>query len=322
MVAPEIAAAGVSALGNLLGSGTSAFGSNATNRKAQAFAEQQQEKQYVYQRLLNEQSLALSKDYTHWLNTQGYGMMRQGLESAGYNPILAVNSSPQFGSIGGGSATAGPSANLQNPFSGFGDLGSKLSDGVNSAYKTFKLERELQEADLKIKNKQQEFLESQIRNLDKQTSNLDVDKLLKLANIDLYKGQTSNLPYIAQQIMAQTSNLEASTGKLGAETTNVEKATDLMKFKGILSTLGSIAQDINTGDYKAKDDTSSKLIKAVIQRGFWNYYDYVNDVASYIKGHSTGTHLPFRYYRGLSKDVRIRHNVTNVKQLKFKPRIN
>lgn len=54
--------------------------------------------------LMNHQ-MELNKQYTQWLNENGYSQMRAGLEKAGYNPLLAVGATPQQGSISPASAT-------------------------------------------------------------------------------------------------------------------------------------------------------------------------------------------------------------------------
>lgn len=51
--------------------------------------------------------MSLNKDYTQWLNENQYGFMRTGLESAGYNPLLALGASPQQGAISPVAATDG-----------------------------------------------------------------------------------------------------------------------------------------------------------------------------------------------------------------------
>ena len=56
----------------------------------------------------------LQKDYTQWLNENQYSQLRTGLENAGYNPLLALGSSPQQGQIGMGSAVSGSTASF-NP---------------------------------------------------------------------------------------------------------------------------------------------------------------------------------------------------------------
>ncbi|QXN75184.1 DNA pilot protein [Microvirus mar37] len=59
---------------------------------------------------LMDHQLSLNKDYTKWMNENGYSQMRTGLENAGYNPILALGASPASGSVGIANATEGTSA--------------------------------------------------------------------------------------------------------------------------------------------------------------------------------------------------------------------
>lgn len=69
----------------------------------------------------------LQKNYTKWLNENGYSQMRTGLEAAGYNPLLAVGATPQSGTVGLGSAVSGNTATFD---------GSKVVDALNTMAST------------------------------------------------------------------------------------------------------------------------------------------------------------------------------------------
>lgn len=102
---------GLLAASSMLGKGVSSGMNYAFNAKLQ-------QKQYDYQRKLNQQGY----DLTQQGYREQYGNIRQGLENAGYNPLLALSgmSGPSFN---GGSATG----------SSVGIDGSNLGDVVTNA---------------------------------------------------------------------------------------------------------------------------------------------------------------------------------------------
>lgn len=141
-------------LGGLFGSGaSSAFGS-AMN--------------YAYSKAL--------QNNQYKLNLKGLkespAAQRTGLENAGYNPILAVNSS------GMANATTGATAGLSD--NGFGS-------SFANAYKTFKLEKDLNKA---------------------QISNLQADNLQKDANATLAKEQAQTEQYKRDNLSFQNAMLD------------------------------------------------------------------------------------------------------------------
>lgn len=58
--------------------------------------------------------MELNKQYTQWLNENGYSQMRKGLETAGYNPILATGATPQQGTMSAPMATESTTARSVN----------------------------------------------------------------------------------------------------------------------------------------------------------------------------------------------------------------
>lgn len=66
---------------------------------------------------LSRYNMELNKDYTQWLNENGYRQMRKGLENADYNPMLALGASPQQGSIAASTAVEGNQVNPLNAVS-------------------------------------------------------------------------------------------------------------------------------------------------------------------------------------------------------------
>lgn len=59
-------------------------------------------------------NMNLNKQYTQWLNENGYSQMRKGLETANYNPMLAVGATPQQGSVASSPATESNAINPLN----------------------------------------------------------------------------------------------------------------------------------------------------------------------------------------------------------------
>lgn len=56
-------------------------------------------------------NMDLNKEYTEWLNKNNYSFMREGLENADYNPMLALGASPQQGSVANSPASESMSFN-------------------------------------------------------------------------------------------------------------------------------------------------------------------------------------------------------------------
>lgn len=81
----------IGAAGSLIGSVATNKGGGTSVSKSNAIATHQME---------------LNKQYTQWLNENGYRQMRKGLEDADYNPMLALGASPQQGSISAPTASA------------------------------------------------------------------------------------------------------------------------------------------------------------------------------------------------------------------------
>lgn len=122
----------IAALGAL--AGISMLGKVASSGMGYAFNAKLQKKQYDYQRKLNQQGY----DLTQQGYREQYGNMRQGLESAGYNPLLAVNGGMTGASYSSGSA-AGSSVGID---------GSNLGDVITNA-KQQKSQRDLNNASIR-----------------------------------------------------------------------------------------------------------------------------------------------------------------------------
>ncbi len=108
-----VASAGIAALGSIAGSAIGGIASNAS-----AF------KQYKYQRKLNEQMADLNYRYGKKATVNQYGWQRKGLETAGYNPMLAI----QGASGPANSSFASNGSAQQADMSSMGHLVSNATD--------------------------------------------------------------------------------------------------------------------------------------------------------------------------------------------------
>lgn len=120
-----VLSAAILAGGALASGALGVAGSNASSKK-----------QYEYQRRLQEQAAALNYHYnTQWAKNSP-SFTRQGLESAGYNPMLAV----QNGTSNAASYTS--TGQAQNV-----DYNSSLQSGVSNSIDVFRLKNETRQSD-------------------------------------------------------------------------------------------------------------------------------------------------------------------------------
>lgn len=193
--------------GGIIGGAMGLFGSNNAAKAAQ--------RQYEYQRLLNQQAYDLTM--------QGYreGPMnqRQGYEMAGINPIFAMSNGASFGSFSGGSASAVADSSTA-------DLGNMATN----AYKVFSLMRNKNTAEIAsinagIKNtdadtalKAQYAMTEQAKRTQMQFQNAmyDVQKHLAQKDLDSYDRRLyANLYNQFQQ--AENNRAMASVARYNAE---------------------------------------------------------------------------------------------------------
>ena len=114
---PSIIASGISALGSLGSGGLGGIFAASSSRKAFEYAKALQQQQYQLQQ----------QGYR-----EGPTNARQGLESAGYNPILALTNGSNFaGSVAGGTPVGTNQPDIP-------DLGKSMAN----AYQTFKLNKQ------------------------------------------------------------------------------------------------------------------------------------------------------------------------------------
>lgn len=177
-------------------------------------------RQYHWQRDLMNLQNELQKDYATWNLQNSASLTRQGLESAGYNPILAVSNglSNASGSIGLGSASTGTAQ--------AGDLAS----GITNAYQAFKLAREKNTAEVNATNASASLAQEQAkteefkrRQMESQTFLNNIDHQLKSKELSWYDKQslmnirTGYINAQANQLSAQASASNAHTAKMGYE---------------------------------------------------------------------------------------------------------
>lgn len=187
------ASAGISMLGKAAGSGMN-----------YAFNAKLQQKQYEYQRKLNQQGY----DLTQQGYREQYGNLRQGLESAGFNPLLAVNGGMTGASYGSGSA-AGSSVGID---------GSSLGDVVTNA---------------KQQKSQKDLNNASIRQLDSQVgvNNAEANYKQGLLQSEIVKQAGYDLDNQIKDLQRQKERKELNIWdkKLLSELENIQHDTALKK---------------------------------------------------------------------------------------------
>lgn len=133
-----------------------------------------QKRQYLYQRLLNEQQYELQQQGLR----EQYTNARQGLETAGYNPILAATNGVSGMSVGNGSVSA-PSTHLDD-----------MGDNITNALQT-RSNIKLQDAQTGATNAQEELVNQQALTEQSKRTNLQFDNAMKDALKHKYDKETS-----------------------------------------------------------------------------------------------------------------------------------
>ena len=164
--------AGISALGSLGNTFLSSYLGNKSSKKSQARA------------------------YRYWQSSlkEGPELTRQGLEAAGYNPMLAL------GSVGGQAF----SANSSPSFAPVGDVVGSAKQGAELA--------NLIEKGYKLQNKK---LEKEIENLDSDLSTKEAQRLQTESNTSLLRSQTdrTDLAY-GRDIVDTAASVAGTVGSL------------------------------------------------------------------------------------------------------------
>lgn len=222
---------------DVLSAGIGAFGSLISGVASGVIAGNGQYRAYQYNRKLQQQQYDLQQQGYR----EGPTNARQGLESAGYNPILAVNSG-----YGSGFAGVGNAGGIGATSGDMPDLGSSASN----AYRAFKLETQgmknqtaqteatVEQANAQAElNKEQALTEQSKRvQMDFQNAMLDVEKHLKEKELswadrkfysEVYDNMQRAENYSAMASIArynaQINQQNADTNALNAKT-NIGKA--------------------------------------------------------------------------------------------------
>lgn len=253
---------------------------------------------YNYQTLLNKTANEYSRglmDYEQQLTTAQNqwnalnlpALNRQGYENAGINPMLAINSQSPAQMIGatgvsGGQAPVGSSSPGSASGSSVGGApGAKLDllRGITDAYRTFNLDRELNKAEVKLKDAQTEKVREEMRLL-------KYDKPLKVIGDVIENFKDGKLPPLP--------NLDVK-GSIAPTVDN---------FKNGLS--GSV-------------NTAKKNFKSNVSKSFWHAYDKVYDKYLYfdhLRRYGSLGHPSWHSYDGsLSKYKRTLEGKYHYKQL-------
>lgn len=194
-------------------------------------------------RAMNHQDY-LNRQYTR----DSYGLMREGLEKAGYNPLLALGSSAN-GAIYNGSASATDS-----------DSGSQ---SVQSAIAVKQLQNETeqtksniasQDASSALANEQAKTEQSKRVNLDFQNAMLDVQKHLADKDLSWYDRKANATLYELMQ-RAERYQAQSAIDSLNAQTRKQEVANNynLGKYENETSRMNAYSNSKNarTNAYNA-----------------------------------------------------------------------
>lgn len=200
-----------SLFGGLLGSGASSFAS----MLGQYIGGKQQ---YEYQRKLQEQSAQLNYDYGQKSLQNSPTSTRQGLVSAGYNPMLAVQNATSGANSGWTSTGQAPAY----------DYSQGISSGIANAQSFQRLKNEINQTESNVKAN-----EATARNQNAEASNKEAEN-----------------PYISKREEANLGKLSAETSKLNRETDYFDALEDnLIKTRELQERLGMAG--INAQIYSA-----------------------------------------------------------------------
>lgn len=254
----------MSFLGGLLGGLLSFGGSMANTAMQYAFSREAQQRQFENQKALNVQQTRLQESMNSWNARNIPKLSRSGMEKAGFNPILAINSGSAFSA--GGQASAGSAVGASQP-SGF-DTSSAI-DSATNAYRTFQLDRKLNEAQVDLLEAQKKEALSRKLNLDEDTKLKRFDKPLKSIGSLIEDGVLPNVPQL----------------------------------------------EVN-GEIAKTPHNAMQFLKHSLSSAFWKSFDTSRDLHFWLADQLKGNDIPYKYYKGESKRLRIDNNVYHYKNLK------
>lgn len=153
--------------------------------------------QYQYQRKLQAQAAQLNYDYGQKSLLNSPTSTRQGLENAGYNPMLAVNN-----------ATAGANSGWTSTGQANGtDYASGISQFVSNAQNAMRIKNETAQTESAVKTN-----EATARNQNAEASNREAENPFisdrNKADIGRMNAQTANLSHQNDLIDAQIENMQ------------------------------------------------------------------------------------------------------------------
>lgn len=195
--------------GASLGSaGIGVIGANASTKK-----------QYKYQSKLQAQAAKLNYDYSLLSARNLHSATREGLENAGYNPMLAV----QNGTSGANSSFTSAGQSSAPDYLG----------GLSNAFEFQKLSNETKLADTQsnLFNEQSKTEDSKRTNLEFQNAMLDVEKHLKDKDLDTYDRRFYSNLYEQMQraenyrAQANVAGYNAESARISAEAQKLQSET-------------------------------------------------------------------------------------------------
>lgn len=270
---------GLNYLGNFTGAGLGQF-----------FSGRKMYRQYKYQRALQEQAAQLNYNYQLDSARNLPGAQRQGLESAGYNPLLALgnfNATNGYTSAGSAGIATDPNIDMSG-------------DAVN-AYKVGKLERDMNK-------KQQEQIDSIIKNNDANTANAYEQAKTEEMKRQHYQSQI-DLNSIQQQLGRKDLNWRDRLYLKDIETAYTNAAANRLGAQAAMSN-ASTAQNVYELDKRlhggdiAKQDALKEYYNSKFGHGAVKFGEGASDLTrglGTIVGLGAGAYGAGRYLRYLNK---------------------
>lgn len=230
--------------------------------------------QFKYQQALQSQAAQLNYDYGQKSLKNSPSSVREGLEKAGYNPMLAVSN-----------ATSGANAGWTSTGAATGsDYSSQLGNFASNYRDALRVENETQQTESNVKSN-----EATARNQNAEAANREAENPFVPERVKAQIGQMN----------AQTSNLQHQNDLIDAQIDNMQKRIELDKYIAQLGYSSSI--------YSADKNYSAVLYNANSSASASRYAADTN--AETQRGMRTDK-LPFgigsTYYDMRGKDKRMR----------------
>lgn len=172
------------------------------------FSNAASKKQYKYQSALQEQAARLNYEYGLKSLENSPTSQRKGLETAGYNPMLAVQNATSGSNTGW--TTTGQAQNV--------DYSQSMSNVLD--FQRVKNETAQTDSTVKLQGEQAQTEQAKRQNLDFQNAMLDVEKHLKQKDLDTYDQRFYTEIYQMMQ-NAEKLRQEASVVGYNAESSRI-----------------------------------------------------------------------------------------------------